>query len=303
MSANVKDKLKVGFIGCVLSSRDALKALIDLDCVSIEAVVTKQESGINSDFCDLSKLCREFGIPAHFENSKKRQESVNFLGKYELDVIYCFGWSYLLGSEILALPKIGVVGFHPAQLPKNRGRHPIIWSLSLGLEQTASSFFWMDEGADSGPILNQRVVNIDDSENAASLYHKIMQTAIAQIIEFTTEIASGVIIAEKQNDSEASYWRKRSVSDGMIDWRMSASSIYNLVRALSEPYPGADFSHAGLIYKITQADFLTQKYSKNIEPGKVLEAGDGFLVVKVEGEKAVKVFCDYGEKIKMGDYL
>lgn len=72
--------------------------------------------------------------------------SVKFIRECNPDIIYCFGWSQLIKSEILNIPKLGVIGNHPAELPKNRGRHPIIWALALGLKQTASTFFIMNEG-------------------------------------------------------------------------------------------------------------------------------------------------------------
>ena len=66
------------------------------------------------------------------------------------------GWSRIIGKELLAVPPKGIVGYHPAALPANRGRHPIIWALALGLKETASTFFFMDNGADSGPIISQK---------------------------------------------------------------------------------------------------------------------------------------------------
>ena len=71
------------------------------------------------------------------------------------DIIFCFGWSSLIKSEVLNLTKLGVVGYHPAMLPNNRGRHPLIWAKILGLTQTGSTYFFMDEGADTGDILDQ----------------------------------------------------------------------------------------------------------------------------------------------------
>ena len=67
-------------------------------------------------------------------------EQISFITEKSPDVIYCFGWSHILSKKILKLPPYGVVGFHPAELPNNRGRHPIVWALFLGLKKTASTF-------------------------------------------------------------------------------------------------------------------------------------------------------------------
>ena len=79
---------------------------------------------------------------------------------------------------------MGVLGYHPAELPKNRGRHPIIWALVLGLKRTASTFFFMDEGADTGDILSQYKINISKNDNAETLYNRIIEVAMKQVDEF-----------------------------------------------------------------------------------------------------------------------
>ena len=84
-------------------------------------------------------------------------------------------------EKILSKSPIGVIGFHPAALPANRGRHPIIWSLALGLKSTASTFFFMDKNVDSGDILSQASIKISDSDDARSLYDKVTKTALSQI--------------------------------------------------------------------------------------------------------------------------
>ena len=88
--------------------------------------------------------------------------------------------SRLLKEEILSIAPFGVVGFHATALPANRGRHPIIWALVLGLSETASTFFFMDEGADSGDILSQYKLSISENDNAESLYKKVIKVASVQ---------------------------------------------------------------------------------------------------------------------------
>ncbi len=84
----------------------------------------------------------------------------------------------------MEIPKIGVIGYHPSALPANRGRHPIIWAIALGLNETASTFFFMDECADSGDVLSQAIISIEDSDDPRSLYTKVILSAMNQIEEF-----------------------------------------------------------------------------------------------------------------------
>ena len=103
-------------------------------------------------------------------------------------MIYCFGWSHILSEKIISCSKYGVAGFHPASLPKNRGRHPIVWALFLGLKDTASTFFFIDKNVDSGNIISQKIINISDKDDAQTLYNKIINSSFIQIKNFTDEL-------------------------------------------------------------------------------------------------------------------
>jgi len=203
----------------------------------------------------------------------------------------------LLGSAPL-----GVVGFHPSELPQNRGRHPIIWALILGLERTGSTFFFMDSGTDSGDIISQVAILIEDNDCAESLYNKITKEALIQIESFVPELQLGTIIRQKQDNSLANVWRKRSGADGLIDWRMSAKSIHNLVRGLSTPYVGAHFLFKGSEIKLWKT-MPSKDFSSNVEPGKVLRNTQAGAFVKC-GEGAIYLLeTDPPFKPIEGDYL
>lgn len=300
--------MKIGFIGCVQSSYQALKTLLTLKAEGIEvvAVVTKPQSPVNSDFFDLAPICKENNIPFHYEVLSEKENSLTFLKQYKPDIIYCFGWSYLLNKDMLELAPYGAIGYHPAPLPQARGRHPIIWALALGLNETASTFFLMDEGADSGPILSQEVVTIDPEDNAKSLYNKLLDVACIQILSFTKALAKGVAKFTPQDPTQATYWRKRSRKDGLIDWRMHADSIHNLVRALAPPYPGAEFIFNQEPLVLQKTNIAKDIYSKIIEPGCILQVDEisGRALVKCGGTSALWVYQqELVKNIKAGDYL
>ncbi|MEZ9845384.1 formyltransferase family protein [Vibrio breoganii] len=295
--------MRVGFIGCVDSSQVALEALLTVDSIEVCAVITRDASAVNADFCDLSGICVQHGIPFHYENPKERDDSTAFFRQYDLDAIFCVGWSYLLNKDMLELTRVGVIGFHPAKLPENRGRHPIIWALALGLEETASTFFLMDEGADSGPIVSQRRLSITAEDDANSLYAKILGEVREQIVEIGIALGAGTLEAKPQDYSKATYWRKRSRKDGTIDFRMQADSIHNLIRALVEPYPGAElvFREQHIVVQKSAVDSNT--FAKNIEPGKVLAKQGSSLLVKTGGEQAIWLYGIEVEDIKVGEFL
>lgn len=298
--------MKIGFIGCVQSSYRALETLLTLSNEGIEvvAVVTKPESVVNSDFADLTPLCKENAIPVHYEIANQKEDSLAFLKRYKPDVIYCFGWSYLLKKDVLELAPYGSIGYHPAPLPLARGRHPIIWALALGLNETASTFFLMDEGADSGPIVSQKKVLITPEDNATSLYNKLLDTFSHQILEFTKLLAKGAAKFQPQDHSKATYWRKRSRKDGLIDWRMQAVDVHNLVRALAPPYPGAEFNYNKNTINVVNTSLCTESFSRLIEPGRILKIDSDKFLVKCGGATALWVHdAQFVSNLSTGDYL
>ncbi|WP_432662691.1 formyltransferase family protein [Wukongibacter baidiensis] len=294
--------MKILFVGCVKSSKFFLQKLISMN-ENIVGVVTKQKSNFNSDFCDLSILCDENLIEYKYVKNINDKDSIDFIKRKNPDVIYCFGWSQIIGKEILSMPEIGVLGFHPSNLPKNRGRHPIIWALALGLEETASTFFFIDQGADTGDIISQEIINIDYQDDANSLYNKILDKAILQLEEFNQQLKEGIYKRIKQDNCLSNSWRKRGKDDGKIDWRMSSRSIYNLVRSLAKPYVGAHFIYEGKEIKVWKVQEMIDDCYINIEPGKIVKVllPRGFVVKT--GENLIKVI-DYDDaSIKEGDYL
>lgn len=293
--------MRILFIGCVQSSAYFLRELISAGREPV-GVVTRDKAGFHSDFADLGPICEEAGIPFIRVPDVNSEDSAAFIRRCEPDVLYCFGWSQLVKGPILAIPKLGSVGFHPAALPNNRGRHPLIWALALGLSETASSFFMMDERADTGAIISQEKVPVFYEDDAAALYKRVLRTAGNQMLSFTEAFEAGTVLPQPQMEA-GNVWRKRCVSDGQIDWRMSSRAIYNLVRALARPYPGAHFMRAGDMVKVWRVKETGGENPQNIECGKV-------LLVKSPTEFYVKVYdsvlhvvdCD-PVALKEGEYL
>lgn len=268
--------MRVVFIGCVNFSYALLRQVLTLPDVEVVGVITREESNFNSDFCSLKALADRNSIPCFRDVGNRQAEMATWAASLFPDVIYCFGWPYLLGKEMLGISSLGVIGYHPTALPMNRGRHPIIWTLALGLAETASSFFFMDEGTDSGDLLSQKKLDVRREDNAATLYDRLKEIALKQVQEFTPLLCSGKFSCTPQNHAFANHWRKRSKADGRIDWRMPSEGIYNLVRALSNPYPGAHIEHEGAEVKVWQCEALKEGYLQeeilNLEPGRVLAA-------------------------------
>lgn len=293
--------MRIVFIGTVEFSLRALERLLSMNA-EIVGVCTSQESKFNADYVDLSAISEAHKVPWLYAEDINSAEVLSWIKDKSPDVIFCFGWSRLLKQDFLSLAPLGVVGFHPAALPANRGRHPLIWALVLGLEKTASTFFFMDEGADSGDILSQHEIIIDDEDDARTLYDKTVQTALAQMEEFVPQLAAGKFPRHKQDRRLANTWRKRGSADGEIDWRMSAHSIHNLVRGLAKPYVGAHFIVDGHEIKVWKTS-VVNSVPRNLEPGKVLMQTSSGPVVMCGEDAICLLVTEPAFEPNVGSYL
>ena len=296
--------MRILFIGCVESSYILLNELINTGA-EICGVVTKKESKFNSDFCDLTSLCTSNSIEYFYTENSRDNATISFIQNKSPDIIYCFGWSYLLSKDIIKIPRLGTVGFHPAKLPFNKGRHPLIWALVLGLKSTASSFFMIDEKADNGDIVSQVDIHIELEDDAKILYNKVMQVAKKQLIQVTQSFSDGSINFTHQDSNEGNIWRKRTKKDGKIDFRMSSLGIYNLIRGLTKPYVGAHIEYNGNDYKVWSAKVVDEDNSryKNIEPGKVINVFTANTFLVKTGNGLIKILEAEELNLKVGDYL
>lgn len=294
--------MRVLLIGCVKSSELFLKKLIEIDA-DIVGVVTKKQSEFNSDYVDLGTICKKQKIDYIYVENANSNETKEYIKEKNVDLLLCLGWSQLLDKELLSLPKLGSVGFHPAELPQNRGRHPLIWALALGLKKTASTLFLLDSSADTGDIISQECVDIDYNDDAETLYNKVMEIAVKQLETILTEFETNTLNKVPQDITEGNLWRKRGKRDGEIDWRMSSFGIYNLVRALTKPYVGAHFVYRDKEYKVWKVKEVFQEGFDNIEPGKVVcVKSDTSFIVKVQDNLIEVLECDKID-IKEGEYL
>lgn len=293
--------MRIVFIGSVYFSKITLLELISQK-VNVVGIITKSESQFNSDFEDLTTIAQKFDIPYKIVRDINHENNIQWINQQKPDIIFCFGWSSLLKKEILNLSPMGVLGYHPALLPQNKGRHPLIWAKVLGLEKTGSTFFFMDEGADTGDILSQKEFSILFEDDALSLYNKMINTALKQIHEFIPLLQNKNFTLIKQPKEVGNVWRKRGKNDGLIDFRMSADAICNLVRGLSKPYAGAHLIYNNEEIKVW-AVARGNNQQTNLEPGKVLNILKNFIEVKTNDGSIIITDHNFLILPEIGTYL
>lgn len=261
--------MRLIFLGSVIFSKFILKRLIKTK-YSIVGVIGKKSPKMNNDFFDITHIAKSKKIPSMKTDDINDEKAIKWIKRKKPDLIICVGWSKILSSRVLKIPKHCVIGYHPSDLPLNRGKHPIIWSLALGLKKIGSTFFIMDNSIDNGKIISKKIIEIKKNHNATMIYKRLQSIASNQLLRLIKQFSKNKkfkIIKKKSNKSN--YWRKRDFKDGVIDWRMNSETIQNLVKALNDPYPGAVFSYKGKFIRVDEIKIKVLNI-KNIEPGKVI---------------------------------
>lgn len=246
--------MKSILIGSVGSSKAMLEAMIEVG-FPITYVFSLDEgaSGNVSGYQPIHELAEKNGIQYRKFVKINDAENLGLIQSIEPDYIFVIGLSQLISKDIIDSAKVGVVGFHPAALPKMRGRAANVWQVLLGIHEAKVSLFYIDEGTDSGDILGQEPYMIEDTDYAEDVGRKIDEAAAKLSRRVLRQIMDGSIRPVKQNEDEATYLLKRSPEDGLIDWNQPVKDIHTLVRAVSRPFPGAfgmyDGKHPFIIWR------------------------------------------------------
>lgn len=184
--------MKITFVGAVEFSKHCLEIVKRYAEVQ---VLTRSNDGTHGDWAELEGII-----------IKDINKEAELIKEFNPDYIFVFGWSQIVGKEIMDIAPC--MGSHPTLLPEGRGRHSLGHTLNRGLKKSGLTFFWMDEGVDTGNIIMQSGFRIDEDETLRSLYSKIKEAAtifLPTVLESLTAF-SGV----PQDESRASYWDKLS---------------------------------------------------------------------------------------------
>ena len=233
--------MKIVFIGGVKFSYAILEKILN-ENFSVEAVFSYDESKFfyYSDYTSFDKITNEHKIKHIKVININDEENIQIINEIQPDIIFVMGWSQLLKDKLLKIPKLGVIGSHPTELPKYRGRAPIPWSIIKELTESALTFFYISPGMDDGDILCQEKFQITLTDDSTSLYEKMTELGKKMISQSLPLLKSGNAKRIPQNlEDFIENWPKRTPEDGKIDWSKPAKEIHTLIRASTNPYPGA----------------------------------------------------------------
>ncbi|WP_426908643.1 bifunctional UDP-4-amino-4-deoxy-L-arabinose formyltransferase/UDP-glucuronic acid oxidase ArnA [Serratia marcescens] len=266
-------------IGCA-----GLKALTEAG-YDVQAVFTHTDDpGENNFFSSVARLGAELDLPVYAPEDVNHPLWVDRIRALQPDVIFSFYYRHMLSDEILSLAPQGGFNLHGSLLPRYRGRAPVNWALVNGETETGATLHKMVKRPDAGDIVGQQKVAIADSDTALTLHKKVLEAAQIVLKEQLPKLKNGTATFTKQDESQASYFGRRTAAGGEILWHKSAKEINNLVRAVTEPYPGA-FSYLGQRQLIVwRSRVLDTQHDK--QPGTVLSTSP--LVIAC-GEGALEI--------------
>ncbi|MBH3284443.1 bifunctional UDP-4-amino-4-deoxy-L-arabinose formyltransferase/UDP-glucuronic acid oxidase ArnA [Serratia marcescens] len=266
-------------IGCA-----GLKALTEAG-YDVQAVFTHTDDpGENNFFSSVARLGAELDLPVYAPEDVNHPLWVDRIRALQPDVIFSFYYRHMLSDEILSLAPQGGFNLHGSLLPRYRGRAPVNWALVNGETETGATLHKMVKRPDAGDIVGQQKVAIADSDTALTLHKKVLEAAQIVLKEQLPKLKNGTATFTRQDESQASYFGRRRAAHGEILWHKSAQEINNLVRAVTEPYPGA-FSYLGQRQLIVwRSRVLDTQHDK--QPGTVLSTSP--LVIAC-GEGALEI--------------
>lgn len=269
------------FVGAVEGSAHALEALCAAGhAPALVVTLPPERSGAHSDFADLGPLAARHGVPVHRTPRTSAPETLDAIRAVAPDIVLVIGWSQLVDARFREIPRLGVLGFHPAALPRMRGRAVIPWHILAGQRQGGATLFWIDEGTDSGPIAAQAVFPIDpDRITARELYDRSVAEMVALLPPLMDRLAAGDIPASPQDETQATLCARRRPEDGIIDWRLPAADIERLIRAVGPPYPGAQAGRGDAPIAVTAARLHPRQGYFIGLPGQVQDIRDGVVTV------------------------
>jgi methionyl-tRNA formyltransferase len=300
----MKVNQKIVFIGGVQVSLFCLEEICKEGIIPVRVFCYNRNLEGRSGYVDFGEISSRYRFSLERTSNINSKENINLINKLSPDLIFVIGWSQLLSEEILHIPPLGCVGIHPTKIPRGRGRAPIPWTIIKGLKKSAVTMFYLKEGVDCGDIISQKDFEVFPWDDAHSLYERIQTIHIELVRENLKPLLGGVAARIPQDHSRATYWPKRSPGDGIIDWQKTAWEIYNWIRALTHPYPGAFTYYKGKRIYIWKADFIKEVSSSHgAKEGAIIgeiygtgSGNSGVVINAIEGKLGVRRGQFSGEK-------
>jgi len=253
---------------------------------AIAAVVTHADDPReNIWFASVRDLAFENYLPVYQPPNPNDPAFVAAMQALQPDWLFSCYYRSMLKQSLLDLPRLGALNLHGSLLPRYRGRCPLNWVLVHGETETGITLHYMEAKADRGDIVAQQAIPITPEDTAVTLLARMTAAAGELFRETYPRLRSGQAERVPQDHAQASYFGGRGPEDGRLDWRQPATVIYNLMRAVTHPYPGAFTNLAGRKLYIWNGRPLAAPLAAPDAPGRITGAipGEGLLAATGDG--------------------
>ncbi|TCU15181.1 methionyl-tRNA formyltransferase [Rhizobium sullae] len=281
--------MRIVVVGAVESTVAAIEALLESQTAPAAVVTLPREAlSRHSDAIDISQAVSAT-LPIIYAEDVNSAPIVAEVRQLNPDIIFIVGWSQVCKAPFRKAARLGCIGFHPSLLPKLRGRAVIPWTILTHQQETGASFFWIDDGIDTGDILRQQRFRLRNDETARSLYDR-QRSAIRELIpQIVNDFHQGVATRTPQNHDNATYCARRRPRDGKIDWHADADGVLTFIRAVGDPYPGAFTTMDGERLSIWTARPYADSHRYIGLPGQIQTLTTGGFVVRCGNGECVEV--------------
>lgn len=277
-----------------------LRVLLDQG-VQVPLVLTHADSLSENIWYDsVAQVCADRGIEAISVDDANHPDVVARIRALAPDFLFSFYYRKMLGAELLGIPKRGALNMHGSLLPKYRGRVPTNWAVINGEIETGASLHYMEVKPDAGDLVAQSSVPILGDDTAFEVFQKVVVAAETTLARALPHLVAGTAPRVPLDLKSGSYFSGRTPEDGRIDWERPAQQIYNLIRAVAPPYPGAFADFHGARFIVNKARVVNSA-AASTPPGSVAHVGrvvcfacgDGKLIeplsLTVDGEKLDRI--------------
>jgi methionyl-tRNA formyltransferase len=301
--------MRIIFMGYHNIGYACLEALIEMcgGCGDeIVAVVTHADDPTeNIWFASVRDLALENHLPVYQPADPNDPAFVAAMQALQPDFLFSCYYRHMLKQPLLDLPRLGALNLHGSLLPRYRGRCPVNWVLVHGETETGVTLHYMEAKADRGDIVAQKVIPITPEDTAVTLFARMTAAAGELFRETYPRLRRGQAERLSQDHARATYYGGRTPADGLIDWRQPATAIYNLMRAVADPYPGAFTFFQGRKLFVWAGQVMAAPVTRPAEPGRVTAAvpGEGLLVATGAGHVLITQAQWEGEAEFLGPVL
>lgn len=310
--------MKIVFFGsshfAVLSLEALIKSKHEVACVVTQPDKKKGRRLLVSG-TDIKTLAIQAKLKIFQPENINSKESIEFLKNFKAELFVIAAYGQIFSQEVLDIPKIMPVNIHASLLPRYRGAAPINWAVINGDKKSGITIMYVSVKMDSGPIIMQKEIKIENKDTSLSLEEKLSQAGAELLLEALTSIDKRNYRLIEQDEEQVIYAPKMKKEDGRINWNTSASDIHNQIRGVL-PWPTAFTSYRGKLLKIFQADVFPIFPNHLPLPGEVVRAekfgivvacGRGFLEIKElqleAGKRMSAQNFIIGHKLTVGEIL